>query len=77
MRCIEPITVREVAKKPKAKAEPKISEEETAEPEKELNIPVPDQKGIIDFYYLCCGAGIVIVVLMIAYIPLHYLFHII
>ena len=77
MGFIEHIMVREVmAKKSKVKGVSKISEEETSESGKELYIPIPEQSGIIDFYYLCCGFGIVITIIMICDIPLHYVFHI-
>jgi hypothetical protein len=76
MGFIEPITVREVmAKKTKAKGESKVSEEETSESGKELYIPIPEQGGIIDFYYLSCGSGIVIAIIMTGDILLHYVLH--
>jgi hypothetical protein len=78
MGSIEHITVREVmAKKSRVKGESKISEEETSESGKELYIPVPQQGGLIDFYYLCCGFGIVMMIISVADIFLHYVFHIV
>jgi hypothetical protein len=77
MECIVPITVREVmAKKSRVKGESKAPEEETSESGKELYIPIPGPTGLIDFYWLFCGSGIVFAIIMIGYILLHYVLHI-
>jgi hypothetical protein len=49
-------------------------EEETLASETEVYIPTP-KGGIIDFYYLCCGLGILLMIIMIIFIPLHYVYH--
>jgi hypothetical protein len=78
MDFIEPITVKEVmAKKSKVKGESKAPEEETSEAGKELYIPIPGPTGLIDFYWLFCGSGIVFAIIMIVYILLHFVLHII
>ena len=64
-----------MAKKSKVKGESKASEEETSESGKELYIPIPEPTGLIDFYWLFCGSGIVFAIIMIGYIFLHYVFH--
>ena len=64
-----------MAKKPKSsvKAEPKASaEEEAITLEKELNIPTPTG-GIIDFYYLFNGIGILLSIVMVIDILFKYL----
>jgi hypothetical protein len=76
MGFIEHIRVREVmAKKPKGKPESKVSGEEIAESEKEFYIPIPEKGGIIDFYYLVGGIGVVLSIIMMGYILLHYVLH--
>jgi hypothetical protein len=65
-----------MAKKPKAKAESHISEEETSASGKDVYIPIPEPGGLIDFYYLFSGFGIVFSIIMIGDILLHYVFHI-
>jgi hypothetical protein len=77
MGSIKHITVREVmVKKSKVKGGLKVSEEEeTSESGKELYIPIPEQGGIIEFYYLFGGIAVVMAIIMIGYIFLHYLFH--
>ena len=65
-----------MAKKSKVKGVLKGSEEEeTSESGKELYIPIPEQGGIIEFYYLFGGIAVVMAIIMIGYILLHYLFH--
>ncbi len=67
-----------MAKKSRAsgKAEPKDSGEgETQTPGRDLNIPVPSG-GIIDFYYLFGGIGILIAICFIIVGLLRYVFHV-
>lgn len=67
-----------MAKKSKSsvKAEPNASgEEETIAPVAGLNIPTPSG-GIIDFYYLFGGIGILMGIVMIMYLLNRYVFHI-
>jgi hypothetical protein len=75
---IEHSTVREImAKKSKlsGKAASKASgEEETLESATELKMPTPGG-GIIDFYYLFGGLGILLSIMMIIYLLLHYVFN--
>lgn len=66
-----------MAKKTKVKGESKVSEKgETLESEKELYIPIPGKSGIIDFFYLFTGLGILLAIFMVGDILLHYVFHI-
>jgi hypothetical protein len=58
------------------KVEPKTSgEEETQSPVREMNVPIPSG-GIIDFYYLFTGIGILIAIIFIIVGLLRYVFHI-
>ncbi len=60
-----------MAKKPKTsvKGGAKASaEEETIAPETELYIPKPEKSGIIDFFYLFVGLGILVSIIMIIYL---------
>jgi len=59
-----------MAKKSKASVE-----EKTITSENEVYIPVPGE-GIIDFYYLFGGLGILTSIFMILYLLNHYVFHI-
>jgi hypothetical protein len=43
--------------------------------EKELYIPIPEP-GLIDFYYLFGGMGILVGIMLIIFIVIHYIFHI-
>jgi hypothetical protein len=52
------------------------SEEETTESVTEVNIPI-SRGGIIDFYYLFGGLGILLSIAMIIDLLLHYVFHIV
>jgi hypothetical protein len=76
----EHITEREImAKKSKSsvKAESKVSgDEETIAPVTEFNALTP-KGGIIDFYYLFGGIGVLLGIIMIIDILLHYVLHII
>jgi hypothetical protein len=71
-------TVRKImAKKTRGKAESKVSEEEaTAGLGKDVYVPIPEQGGIINFYYLFGGIALVLAIIMIGDIVLHYLLHI-
>ena len=75
----EHITVREImAKKSKSsvKAESKVSAEETTiAPGTEFSVLTP-KGGIIDFYYLFGGIGVLLGIVMIIDILLHYVLHI-
>jgi hypothetical protein len=51
-------------------------EEGTVKSEKELHIPIPEP-GIIDFYYLFGGVGILVGIMLIIFIVIHYILHII
>jgi hypothetical protein len=58
-----------MGKKSRVKAESRTSaEEETTALEKEVYIPVPEEGGIINFYYLFGGLGILTAILMIAFL---------
>jgi hypothetical protein len=59
-----------MAKKSKASVE-----EKTITSENEVYIPVPGE-GIIDFYYLFGGIGILTGIMFIIFIPIHYVYHI-
>jgi hypothetical protein len=50
-------------------------EEETIESVTEFDTPAP-KGGIIDFYYLFGGLGILMSIVMIMYLLLHYVFRI-
>ena len=66
-----------MAKKPRSsgKGEPLSSAEaDTGESGTELNIPVPTS-GILDFYLIFGGIGIITTVVMIIYLLNQYLFH--
>jgi len=65
-----------MAKKPRVKGETKLSEAEMSGAGKELYIPVPQEGGIIDFYYLCLGFAGVMIVISVGDILLHYVLHI-
>ena len=57
-----------MAKKSRVKAESRASaEEEATAPEKEVYIPVPEEGGIVDFYVFG-GLGILLAILMIAFL---------
>ena len=77
---IEYITERKImAKKSKlsGKGESKASgKEETGALDTELYIPTPESGGIISFYYLFGGIGILMTIFMIIYLFLRYVFHI-
>ena len=77
---IEHSTARKImAKKSKSsvKGESKSSvKEETIAPDTEVYIPTPESGGIINFYYLFGGSGILMTIFMIVYLLLHYVFHI-
>jgi len=63
--------------KPSVKAESKVSgEEETITSVKELNIPSFKGSGIIDFYYLFGGIGVLLGIIFIIVGLLRYVFHI-
>jgi hypothetical protein len=65
-----------MAKKAKVKGESKVSEEETSGLGKDVYIPIPEQGGIINFYYLFGGIALVMAIIMIGDILLHYVLHI-
>jgi hypothetical protein len=74
----EQIAVRKImAKKTRVKGEAKVSEpDETSGLGKDVYVPIPEQGGIINFYYLFGGIALVMAIIMIGDIVLHYLLHI-
>ena len=80
MGIIEHITVGKIMvkkSKPSVKGESKGSaEEETIKSVKELNIPSFEGSGLIDFYYLFGGIGILLGIIFILISLLRYGFHI-
>jgi hypothetical protein len=69
---IEYITERKImAKKSKSSGKGETSALDT-----ELYIPTPESGGIISFYYLFGGIGILMTIFMIIYLVLRYVFHI-
>jgi hypothetical protein len=77
---IEPVRVRNImAKKSKSpgKGESKAPvKEETIATGTDVYIPTPESGGIINFYYLFGGLGILMTIFMIIYLLLHFVFHI-
>ena len=80
MGSIKHITEKEIMvkkSKPSGKGESKASvEEETIPSGKELKIPSYESGGIIDFYYLFGGIGVLIGIIFIIVGLLRYVFHI-
>lgn len=67
-----------MAKKSKSSVKPKSiapEEEESLAPVTEFNVITP-KGGIIDFYYLFGGIGVLLGIIMIIDILLHYVLHI-
>jgi hypothetical protein len=80
MGFIEHITVRKIMVK-KSKLSVKVGpkapvEEEPITSVKELNIPSVEGGGIIDFYYLFGGIGVLLGIIFIIVGLLRYVFHI-
>jgi hypothetical protein len=77
---IEHVTVRKImAKKSKSSVKGGSKapvKEETLASDTELYIPTPVSGGIISFYYLFGGTGILMTIFMIIYLLIHYVFHI-
>lgn len=54
-----------MVKKRKSSVQEEPGGEETLDPATEMHIPIPTGTGIIDFYYLFTGIGILMAVVMI------------
>jgi hypothetical protein len=75
--CTGEIMVRKImAKKTKVKGESIVSDEETSGSGKDVYIPIPEQSGMINFYYLFGGIALVMAIIMMGDILLHYVLHI-
>jgi hypothetical protein len=61
-----------VKKEPK----PSVQEESEVSVKEEFTVPVKEREGIIDFYYLFAGLGVLITIIFIIMGILRYVFHI-
>jgi hypothetical protein len=60
----------------KKESKPVVKEESEVPVKEEFTVPVTEGKGIIDFYYLFAGLGVLITIIFIIVGILRYVFHI-